>query len=143
MIQAKQPLIVLFDGVCNLCHGSVNFIIDRDPANVFRFASLQSGIGIKLLEDAGQNPEPVNSIVLIDGEKVHRRSSAALRIAWRLRFPWPLLAVFLLVPRPLRDAVYDFIARNRYRWFGQSDACRLPTPDRASRFLTGDERTVA
>jgi len=127
--------IVLFDGVCNLCNASVNFIIDRDPSGVFRFASLQSPSGKELLERFGVPTDTYYSLVLIHGDHLFVRSTAALRIAARLRGPWRLLYALMLVPRPVRDRIYDWIARNRYKWFGQAEACRIPTPELRSRFL--------
>ncbi|MCI0573316.1 MAG: thiol-disulfide oxidoreductase DCC family protein [Myxococcaceae bacterium] len=128
--------VVLFDGVCNLCNGAVNFIIDRDPEARFRFASLQSPVGATLLERHGLKvqAEP-ESMVLLEGGHLYVRSTAALRIARHLRGAWRLLYVLLLVPRPLRDAAYRFIARHRYRWFGRTEACRVPTPALRARFL--------
>ena len=127
--------IVLFDGVCNLCDRSVQFILDRDPTGVFRFASLQSDTGRALLVDHQIDPDALASIVVVDGETAYTRSDAALRIAKDLRFPWNALWGLRIVPRFLRDAVYELIARNRYRWFGTRESCRLPTPDVAARFL--------
>ena len=127
--------IVLFDGVCNFCEKSVRFIIDRDAAGRFRFASLQSPIGAEIMGRYGIDPERVESVVLWEGERVHLRSGAALRIARRLRFPWNLTALFLVVPRFLRDPVYDLVARNRYRWFGRKDECMIPTPEIRQRFI--------
>jgi predicted DCC family thiol-disulfide oxidoreductase YuxK len=115
--------LVLFDGVCNLCNGVVRFIIARDPAGRFRFAPLT-------LEAS----QPAESLVLVEAGKTYTRSAAVLRIARGLRFPWPLLAAFLLAPRPLRDLLYDFVARRRYRWFGKRDTCMAPTPDIRARF---------
>ena len=129
---AAHP-VVLFDGVCNLCNASVTFIIDRDPEALFRFAPLQSDVGRALVAECEVEGE--DSIVLVEDGRCHVRSDAALRIARRLDGLWPLLGVLLIVPRPLRDAVYRLIARNRYRWFGKQDACRLPTPDLRARFL--------
>ena len=125
-------MIVLFDGVCNLCNATVNFIIDRDPKGVFRFAALQSGAGRRL---AGALDS--ESIVLVDPDRgrTYVRSTAALRIAAGLRWPWPVLAAFLAIPRFLRDAVYDLIARRRYRWFGKLETCRLPEPGVKERFI--------
>jgi predicted DCC family thiol-disulfide oxidoreductase YuxK len=117
--------VILFDGECNLCHASVNWVIAHDPQAIFRFASLQSYA-------AGGLP---NSVVLIDEEGVHTHSTAALRIARRLGFPYSLLAVFTPVPKFLRDAVYNFVAAHRYRWFGRRESCLLPTPELAARFL--------
>jgi predicted DCC family thiol-disulfide oxidoreductase YuxK len=128
--------VVLFDGVCNLCNASVSFIIDRDPAGRFRFAALQSEAGRELLERHGRpvtaTPE---SVVLVEAGRVYEQSTAALRIARRLKGGWKLLYAFALVPRPLRDLVYRWIARNRYRWFGREEACRRPTPELERRFL--------
>lgn len=122
--------VILFDGVCNLCHGAVRFIIRRDRAARFRFASLQSEPGRRLA--AGPAPD---SILLVENGLRYDRSTAALRIARRLDGAWPLLYAFIVVPRPLRDALYAWIARHRYRWFGRLDACPLPDPRLADRFL--------
>lgn len=138
---SEEPqAVVLFDGVCNLCQGSVNFIIDRDPKSHFRFAPLQGQRAAALLVShgrkalaAGADPD---SIVLLEGGKVYEHSTAALRIARRLSGLWPLLYyLFIWIPRPIRDVVYRFIARNRYRWFGKTEACRMPTPALKARFL--------
>jgi len=126
---------VLFDGVCNLCNAAVLFVIDRDPAGYFRFAALQSDEGQRLLAEHGHRAPDLSSVLLVDGGRVYARSTAALRVARRLTGLWPLLYVFLAVPRPVRDAVYDWVARNRYRWFGRQDACRVPTPELRQRFL--------
>lgn len=133
--ETQPHAVVLFDGVCNLCNASVNFVIDRDPAGYFRFGALQSEEAAPLLRRAGLAPDHLGSIVLVEGGQVYTRSTAALRIARRLSGAWPLLAVFLAVPRPIRDAVYDVIARYRYRWFGREEACRIPTPELRARFL--------
>lgn len=127
--------IVLFDGVCNLCNGSVQFLLKRDPQGLFRFASLQSEAGRSLMRRHGLDPEALSSVVVIDDGRVWRESSAALRIARYLPGGWKLLRVFAVVPRPLRDAVYRLIARNRYRWFGKQETCWLPTPELKGRFL--------
>ena len=127
--------VILFDGVCNLCNGSVNFIIDRDPDGYFKFASLQSDEAAPLLARHQLKEGYLDSIVLVEGEKVYRNSTAALRVARKLKGGWPLFSIFLIIPRPLRDLVYNFIARNRYKWFGKSDTCRIPTPELRSRFL--------
>jgi predicted DCC family thiol-disulfide oxidoreductase YuxK len=129
--------VILFDGVCNLCNAFVNFVLDRDPTAQFHFASLQSPGAAALLAERGL-PAPAaepDSIVLIDGDRVYERSTAALRIARRLRGPIRVLSVFMVVPRPLRDLVYRFVARYRYRWFGRRDMCRVPTPELRARFL--------
>ena len=129
--------IVLFDGVCNFCNAGVNFIIDRDRAAHFRFAPLQSEYAKRLLAERGVDvgegdPE---SMVLVEGERVSLRSTAALRIARRLAGPWRLAFAFVAVPAFARDGVYRLVARQRYRLFGRSDACRVPTPEVRARFL--------
>jgi predicted DCC family thiol-disulfide oxidoreductase YuxK len=130
-IAEGQGPVVLFDGVCNLCTASVQFVIARDSRKRFRFASLQSPAAERLL---GRR-EDLESMVLMEGGRTYRKSGAALRIARRLDGLWPLLSVFLLVPRPLRDAIYDWIGRRRYRMFGRRDSCWVPGPDLAARFL--------
>jgi predicted DCC family thiol-disulfide oxidoreductase YuxK len=127
--------VVLFDGVCNLCNASVNFIIDRDPGGYFRFASLQSDVAARLLRKAGRPDPGLESIVLVEGGKVYYRSDAILRIARNLKGAWPLMRIFSVIPRTLRDRIYDWIAKNRYRWFGKRDSCRIPTPELRARFL--------
>jgi predicted DCC family thiol-disulfide oxidoreductase YuxK len=126
---------ILFDGVCNLCNGFVQFVIARDPSARFRFAALQSGAAAALLREAGVTAPLPDSIVLVEGGRVYVRSAAALRILRGLRFPWPLAFAAIAVPRVVRDRVYDFIAAHRYRWFGRRDSCWLPTPDLKRRFL--------
>jgi len=128
--------IVLFDGTCNLCSATVAFLIPRDRTSRLRFASLQSAVGQELLRRHGISaPATPDSVVYIEGERAFTRSDAALAIAGRLASPWPLLGVFWYVPRPLRDAVYSLVARNRYRWFGRTETCQLPAPELRARFL--------
>jgi predicted DCC family thiol-disulfide oxidoreductase YuxK len=126
---------ILFDGVCNLCNGVVRFVIARDPHARFRFAALSSDAGHAVLHAAGLRLPIPDTVVLVEDGAVYVRSEAALRIARRLSFPWPVLFALMVVPRPLRDAIYDAIARRRYRWFGQRDACMVPTPEQRRRFL--------
>ena len=127
--------IVLFDGVCNLCHRTVQFVIAHDSAARFRFAPLQSDAAQRLLrERAAVGPLP-DSVALIEGGRLYTRSTAALRIARGLRFPWPLLYGLIIVPRPLRDVIYDLIARYRYKWFGRRDSCMMPSAKVQGRFL--------
>jgi predicted DCC family thiol-disulfide oxidoreductase YuxK len=126
---------ILFDGVCNLCNGFVQFVIVRDPSARFRFAALQSGAAARLLRDTGVTAPLPDSIVLVDNGRVHTRSDAALRIARGLRFPWPAVYALVVVPRFIRDRVYDVIAAHRYRWFGRRESCMIPTPDLKRRFL--------
>lgn len=133
---ASPHHVVLFDGVCNLCNASINFVIDRDAEAVFRFAPLQSDVGRALV--SGCEVKGEDSIVLVEDGRCYVRSDAALRIARRLDGAWRLLGVLRVVPRPLRDAAYRIIARNRYRWFGRQESCRLPTPDLRARFLDFD-----
>ena len=133
--QPPAPLVVLFDGVCNLCNASVRFIIARDPSARFRFAPLQSATARALFAGTGGRSPLPDSFVLLEHGRLYVRSTAALRVARRLRFPWPLLYIFIAVPRPLRDVLYDFIARHRYRWFGSREACMVPTPELRARFL--------
>jgi predicted DCC family thiol-disulfide oxidoreductase YuxK len=127
--------IILFDGVCNLCNYSVNFIISRDRRAYFRFASLQSPVGQELLQQYELSNATLDSVILLDNGRMYQRSTAALRITRRLRQPWPLCYAFIIIPKFIRDLIYNFIARNRYRWFGQRDLCRVPTPEERSRFL--------
>jgi predicted DCC family thiol-disulfide oxidoreductase YuxK len=131
-IKSKQ--VILFDGVCNLCNQSVQFIIQKDPSGKFTFAALQSSFGKQLLENY-QLPPRTYSVILIKNSKVYQRSSAALEIAKQLTGLWPLLYGLIIVPPFIRNAVYDWIARNRYRWFGRKDECMIPTPELKSRFL--------
>lgn len=127
--------IILFDGVCNLCVSSVQFIIKRDPVGIFYFASLQSDVGVRLSENFGALIEKTDSIILIKGDKCYIESDAALKIASKLKGGWKLLYIFIIIPKPLRDAVYRYVARNRYKWFGKKDACMIPTPDLEKRFI--------
>jgi predicted DCC family thiol-disulfide oxidoreductase YuxK len=126
---------ILFDGVCNLCNGFVQFVIARDPGARFRFAALQSDAAASLLRDAGAIAPLPDSIVLVEDGRLHFRSDAALRILRGLRFPWPLAYGFVVLPRFVRDRVYDLIAAHRYRWFGRRESCMIPTPDLERRFL--------
>ncbi|MBV6648075.1 MAG: thiol-disulfide oxidoreductase DCC family protein [Cyclobacteriaceae bacterium] len=127
--------VLLFDGVCNLCNSTVNFIIDRDHKQAFSFAPLQSSIAQELLRNTPVRPEELQSIVLVDNEKIFVKSDAALRVTKYLSGAWSVLYLFRIFPRSLRDLVYDFIARHRYRWFGRQDECRIPTPELKARFL--------
>jgi len=130
----RPHAIVLFDGICNLCNSSVQFMIDHDPDAHLRFASLQSEVGQALLAQHHLPTQNFKSLILIEGDQIFARSTAALKIARYLRgYRW--LSLFLWVPAFLRNGVYDLIARNRYQWFGQSESCRIPTPELKSRFL--------
>jgi len=134
--QPGEHAIVVYDGVCNLCSATVRFIIRRDRAGYFRFAALQSEQGRALLAPFGLPARDAGSIVVLAGGRAFTRSSASVRIARRLRWPWPALGALLwLVPRPLRNAGYDLVARHRYRWFGRQDRCERPPPELRERFL--------
>jgi predicted DCC family thiol-disulfide oxidoreductase YuxK len=134
MAEPTHPLL-LFDGVCNLCNGSVQFIIRRDPAARFRFASLQSEVGQRYLDELRIDRQAIDSMILVEGGRWSKESEAALRIANLLGGPWKAAVIFRLIPRALRDRVYRLIARNRYRWFGKQESCWLPTPELRARFL--------
>lgn len=127
--------VILFDGVCNLCNGSVLFIIKRDPRSQFYFAALQSDFGNKQLKNFGLPATELNSVLLIKGGTLYQKSNAALEIAKHLSGLWPALYIFKIIPPFLRDGIYTWVARNRYRWFGKKDACMIPTPELKSRFL--------
>jgi len=130
---------VFFDGVCNLCNGAVRFIAANDPHRSFRFASLQSPQARALLGDRVAVAREPDSIVLLAGGRSYERSDAALHIALGMRAPWPLAFAAILIPRAVRDAMYTWIARNRYRWFGRTDTCALPPPGLRERFLADDD----
>ena len=138
-LRSGEPPLILFDGVCNLCNASVRWIIERDPRRIFRFASLQSAAGRAALAASGSTVPPLESVVLIDRAGAHTRSDAAIRIGRRLGLPWSAVALALLVPQRLRDAVYAWVAGNRYRWFGRRESCMRPTPELAGLFLDAGE----
>jgi len=127
--------IILFDGVCNLCNSSVNFVIRHDPNKQFKFAALQSTIGEQWVKKFAIDTSKTDSIILIDHDKAYVKSSAALRVAKHLDKGYPLLYGFMIFPAFLRNWVYDFIAKNRYRWFGKKESCMIPTPELKERFL--------
>ncbi|MFC4552741.1 MULTISPECIES: thiol-disulfide oxidoreductase DCC family protein [Halorussus] len=127
--------VLLFDGVCNLCNGAIQFVVDADPDAVFRFAPLQSPVGRDLLASCGLPTDEMDTVVLVEDGECYTKSAAALRVARRLGVPYSLLWPFRFVPRPIRDAVYDVVAANRYRWFGRREGCMVPSPDVESRFL--------
>lgn len=140
----RGPL-VLFDGVCNLCSASVRFLVERDRRGTLRFAAIQSAVGAAAFARAGRPPpegDP-DSLVLVEDGALLEHSTAALRIARHLGGPWRLFAGLLVVPRALRDPVYRFVARNRYRWFGRQETCMVPTPELRARFVRDDELAPA
>ena len=132
---AFKKSIILFDGVCNLCNNSVQFVIKRDNKQQFLFASLQSDAATKLLLQFYSKKIELQSIVLIEENKVYDKSTAALRIARKLNPLWNVLYIFIIVPKSLRDLVYDFIAKNRYKWFGKQDSCILFIKEYKNRFI--------
>jgi len=129
----EHPL-VLFDGVCNYCNSMVNFAIRHDPSGKLRFAPLQSSTG-KKMRTLHQIPESIDSVILIEEGKVYTYSDAALRIARHFRWPAKSLNGLLIVPKFIRQGIYKWIARNRYKWFGKKDTCMVPAADIRSRFI--------
>jgi len=127
--------IILFDGVCNLCNSSVNFVIKHEKPNTFRFAALQSEIGQQLLKKHQLNHQDLDSIVLIDREKSYIKSTAALHISKSLKGLYPLFFACIVIPTFIRNWVYDFVAKNRYKWFGKKERCMIPTPALKDKFL--------
>ena len=134
-VPANKKLI-LFDGVCNLCNSSVQYAIRHDKNNLFLFTELQSNIGQNIIEHYNIDTSKIDSILLYTPEKgIQYKSTAALKVAWQLRFPINLLAIFLIVPNVIRNWVYDFIAKNRYKWYGRKESCMVPTLELKSKFL--------
>jgi predicted DCC family thiol-disulfide oxidoreductase YuxK len=130
----EHPLII-FDGVCNYCCSVVNWVIKNDPRGVFRFAPFQSATAEKILEKFNYPADDLDSFVLIEEGRLYTKSEAGLKVQKLLGGIKGLLYAFIIVPRPVRDAVYDFIARNRYGWFGKRDECMVPSPEIKNRFL--------
>lgn len=132
----ENKKIILFDGVCNLCNGFIQFVIKRDSTDTFRYASLQSEIGKKLISERGIDTNSIDSVVLIEpGVAYYIKSNAALQIGSHLKSYRSLSRVLHLIPSGLRNIVYDLIARYRYAWFGKKEACMIPTPELQSKFL--------
>lgn len=129
-----MPDVILFDGVCNFCNASINFVIDRDAARRFRFASLQSDFGQRLLAENNRQLTDFDTVLLLRDGKLYKKSDAALEIARYLK-GWSWLYLFRVVPRFIRDFFYDIIAKNRYRLFGKSESCRIPTPEEKKLFV--------
>ena len=127
--------MLLFDGVCNLCNAAVNWVIDHDEAGRVRLGALQSEAGELLLTQLGLQSDYLESLVLVENGQAYVKSDAALRLAGHLKAPWSYGKALLAIPRPIRDAVYDVIANNRYQWFGKRDSCRMPTPELRARFI--------
>jgi predicted DCC family thiol-disulfide oxidoreductase YuxK len=127
--------IVLFDGVCNLCNSTVQFIIKKDAKGRFKFASLQGKTGQEFIKKFNLPAGDLNSFILVEDDKVFTRSTGALRMLKQLGLPWALLYGFIVVPPFIRDAVYNWVARNRYKWFGKSDTCAIPNSETKDRLL--------
>jgi predicted DCC family thiol-disulfide oxidoreductase YuxK len=134
VVPVRAPLI-LFDGVCNLCNAWVRFVIRRDPTGVFRFAAQQSPVGQPVIEELLRGAGPLSSIVLIADGRVYTESDAILQIFARLRLPWSWIALLRIIPRRTLDTCYRFIVRHRYRWFGKTETCQVPSADMRSRFI--------
>lgn len=133
MNAVEHKRIIFFDGVCNLCNGAVNFVIERDPNSLFKLAPLQSDIAVNYLDE--DRISSLDSIVLYENGKIYEKSTAALRIAKKLNGAWFLLYAFIIIPPFIRNFIYDIIAKHRYKWFGKSDTCRMPSQNIKDRFL--------
>ena len=127
--------IILFDGVCNFCNGAVNFTIKRDIQKRIRFAALQSDAGRRLVQQYGLPADDLRSFLFIENGKVYNRSTAALKVCRYLSSLWPLCFGLMIVPPFIRNGIYDWIAKNRYKWFGERQKCMIPTPEVRARFL--------
>ncbi len=128
--------IILFDGICNLCNGSIRYIIKRDKKDEFRFATLQGEVGHQLIQERNIDTSMIDSIILIEpGVAYYTKSTAALKIGHSFGGFWRIANVLNLIPRQLRDIVYDWVARNRYRWYGKKEKCMVPTPELRAKFL--------
>ena len=130
--------IILFDGVCTLCNASIDFVMKRDPKNRFLVGALQESVSKKVLSDFQVDPAYLDSLVLVEKGKIYFRSTAALRIAKGLGGLWSLFYIFIILPTFLRDPVYDWIGKNRYRWFGKKSTCRMPTAEERKKFLSAE-----
>ncbi|MFN4234436.1 MAG: thiol-disulfide oxidoreductase DCC family protein [Bacteroidia bacterium] len=130
-----KNVILLFDGECNLCNGTVQFVIKRDKKAIIKFASLQSEIGKQLMQKFNIPTEYIDSIILVENNKVFYKSTAALRLSKKMDGLWPLIYVFIIIPAFIRNFVYDFIARNRIKWFGKADSCWVMTLELRERFI--------
>lgn len=132
----KHKKLILFDGVCNLCNSAINYVIKHDKKHIFMFAPLESHIGKQIIKTYNINTVKTDSIILYNPEKgIDFKSTAALKVGSQLGFPTSLMVVFLIVPAFIRNWVYDFIAKNRYKWYGKKETCMIPTPELKGRFL--------
>lgn len=130
----EMARVIFFDGVCNLCNASVQFVIEHDKENYFKYSALQGDFAKEILPKFNINPSHFNSILLVENGTLYTKSSAALRVAKKLNGFWPLLYGFIVVPKFIRDWVYDIIARNRYKWWGKKESCWVPTPALRAKF---------
>ena len=135
MINTKHNNVIFFDGVCNLCNASVNFIIKKDKNNIFKFAALQSDFAKKTLASFPKDKTQADSILYLENKKLYSKSSAVLHIAKHLNGGYPILFGFIIVPKFIRNFAYDFIAKNRYKWYGKKQECMIPTPEIKSKFI--------
>lgn len=127
--------VIFFDGLCNLCNGAVQFVIERDQKNAFHFASLQSDFAKLELQNFDVDLSQMSSFILLENGKLYQKSTAALRVTKKLNSLWPLLYAFIIVPPFIRNGVYNYIAKNRYKWFGKKESCWVPTPELKNRFF--------
>ena len=132
---AEHERVIVFDGVCNWCNAWVNFAIDRDPHGRFKFGTLQSEQAQQILKDLQLSTEDFTTFLLLEQTRVFTKSTAALRVVRHLSGFWPLLYIGIVIPRPIRDGFYDYIARRRHKWMGKADTCRIPSPDQRERFV--------
>lgn len=131
----NKKSIILFDGLCDFCDQSVQFVIKRDTKNNYLFASLQSKAGIEFLKTQPETIQNTDSIILVTDSRVYSKSTAAIKIATKLKGLWFLMGVFYIIPSFIRDAIYTYIAKRRYKWFGKFDSCKTPTPEEKDKFL--------
>jgi predicted DCC family thiol-disulfide oxidoreductase YuxK len=127
--------VIFFDGVCNLCNASVQFAVERDKKNLFKFTALQGEYAKVVLPKFNADLNQLNSIILLEDGQLYTKSTAALKIARKLNGLWPTIYLFILVPKFIRDWFYDIIAKNRYKWWGREESCWLPTPELKQRFI--------
>jgi predicted DCC family thiol-disulfide oxidoreductase YuxK len=135
MLPPLSAPVILFDGVCNLCNAWVRFVFRHDPAGVFRFATQQSAVGQTMIREHAIDSPQLSSVILVDGDSVYMESTAVMEICARLSPPWSWITLARIIPRRLRDACYRFVVQHRYRWFGKTDACQLPSAELRSRFI--------
>ncbi|MFB6122198.1 MAG: thiol-disulfide oxidoreductase DCC family protein [Haloferacaceae archaeon] len=140
-VDVGEGPVLLFDGVCNLCTGAVKFVVPRDSDGKIRFASLQSDVGRRLLDRCGRSPDDRSTVVLVEGDDCYTKSAAAIRVARHLGWPYAALGALRVLPRPVRDAVYDFVAAHRYDWFGERESCMVPAAGVSDRFLDAGDDT--